>query len=222
MFGRTKAQQAPAPAAETAAPPAEVARAVAPATAEVTLGALRSEFDQNRTVAAPFTAVAEVTEQILDLYRTGRMEQLVALQALSALRLVDQAGANWALGATTRRWQRRLPSGTWRVAVPPAVSEPALEQSCAVALSAVQDILGVDAQQPTAHVAETVSAPHVLDAPAPHENDVQTADEASNMAALPSNGAEDDAAQLLAEFVAFGSSGDDNQESADEGYGYGV
>lgn len=111
---------------------------------EVTLGVLRSEFDQNRSVAQPFVDVADVVGELVGAYSRSLLEQDVTYRALALLRLVDESGSEWTLGATTRRWYRRRPAAVWRVAAPPAVADAALVASCEAAMKAVEELLEVD------------------------------------------------------------------------------
>lgn len=132
--------------------------------AQVTLGALRSEFDQGHQVADEFAAVGEVTEQVVAAYQLGRIPAQVAGQALQALQLVDAQGTHWVLGASTRRWYRKIDGGGWRVTIPPSLADYAVADSSNAALAAVQELLGVSAP-PAPTVAAAATSP--LEASAP-------------------------------------------------------
>jgi hypothetical protein len=84
-----------------------------------------------------------VSDQILRVYRLGKLPPETVMQALSLMRLHDASGAEWSLGATTRRWYRKLPGGAWRVTVPPSTADQVVQAGVHDALDGVQDLLGV-------------------------------------------------------------------------------
>lgn len=117
---------APAPAAHSGAP-------------AVFLGALASEVNEPDVLAAPFVTVADLTERVVAAVRGGRLPEAEGAALLAHLRLRDDNGALWCVGATSLRWYRRSPGRTWMLAAPLTSTSPALEDSLRDMLAGVGD-----------------------------------------------------------------------------------
>lgn len=90
--------------------------------AGVFLGTLRSEFDEPAALPAVFARLLDDVEAVLAEHRNGTLDEHATAAQLSELTLTDADGAQWTLGATTRRWYRRTRGGSWLPTPPPAAS----------------------------------------------------------------------------------------------------
>lgn len=103
----------------------------------VFLGALASEVNEPDELAAAFATVADVTERIVAAVRAGTLGEVAAAECLQSLRLSDEHGAVWAVGATSLRWYRKDIASRWKLAVPPANPDAAHQPSLDAALGAL-------------------------------------------------------------------------------------
>lgn len=119
---------------QEAAPTVGPARMPAPA---VFLGALASEVNEPDVLDPAFAAIADMTERIVTAVRAGALAEVPAAEHLQVLRLQDSSGVQWAVGATSLRWYRKVPGGVWKLAVPPQSADDAARVSSQAALGAM-------------------------------------------------------------------------------------
>lgn len=104
---------------------------------------LTDDFSANAFAGTPLWTVADVAGQVISLWMRAKLDRDKAHQALAALVVVEADGTAWSLGATTRRWFRRVPGGEWRLARPPA-DTASLVEPAAQAVEAALWLLGVN------------------------------------------------------------------------------
>ena len=86
-------------------------------------GTLPSEFETTSTEAPSLVKLRNIQDEVLENYLTGRLTPEESGRILGLLVLPDKNGLQWSIGATTGRWYRRLPGGTWRSASPGNIEE---------------------------------------------------------------------------------------------------
>jgi len=108
----------------------------------VFLGSLRSEVDEPDQVPEPFAELSIVHDSIMNAYRRGTLTGAQVGQRIKLLRLRTADGVEWTLGASSKRWYRRLPGGTWKIAIPPKTAD---EVAAASAQAALRQVALLDA-----------------------------------------------------------------------------
>lgn len=85
------------------------------------LGAVvaRPTGDEEAPMAAEFSLLVARVNQLLNRYHAGEIGGLQLAEALAEERVVDIAGGEWTLGATSGAWYRRMPSMDWAQVPPP-------------------------------------------------------------------------------------------------------
>lgn len=85
------------------------------------LGAVvaRPTGDEEQPMAAEFSLLVARVNQLLGRYHAGEIGGLQLAEALAEEKVVDVAGGEWTLGATTGAWYRRMPTMDWAQVPPP-------------------------------------------------------------------------------------------------------
>lgn len=88
------------------------------------LGAVvaRPTGDEEAPMAAEFSLLIARVQQLLNRYHAGEIGALALAEALSNEKVIDTAGAEWTLGATSGAWYRRMPTMDWAQVPPPGPS----------------------------------------------------------------------------------------------------
>lgn len=127
---------APGPAAGPQSTEGGVTPPVASGT--VFLGSLRSEVDEVELTAESLQWLSAAVDGVVQAYRNRWFTAEGAAERLRVLRLTDMYGNEWTIGATSRRWHRRLPGGAWRINVPPSADDDELIASMGRAQQALR------------------------------------------------------------------------------------
>lgn len=91
-------------------------------TANVTfLGTRPAEIVDDDMLLDNFRAISQKFTELQRLYEDGTLSREQFATQLRGLRVSDEDGFEWTLGATTRRWFRRTGEGTWIAAIPPSI-----------------------------------------------------------------------------------------------------
>ena len=106
----------------------------------VFLGTLRSDLDTPDVLPECFSALASAADTIIERYRTGKLDPAATAALLAELKLSDHESFLWTVGATTRRWYRKVPGGVWRAALPPSSVDPSTDAAAAEMLSRVSQL----------------------------------------------------------------------------------
>lgn len=91
--------------------------------------------------------VGDVSNEIVQLYQRGRINEEVAHRALAKLVVTNTSGQQWALGSSSKRWYKRFPKGDWRVAETEPEEPDAWTVPCREAILRTLNFLGVDSSK---------------------------------------------------------------------------
>lgn len=119
-----------------------------------------------------FARVASMTQQVLEAYRAGEINDATAAAALAKLVVVDADGDEWTIGASSKGWYRRSEGLPWASATPPP---PGSEVAGPMAFDDLASIMS-EAAASAEHATDLTPEPPFGDMPA--EPDPTAADPA--------------------------------------------